>query len=143
MLEGTSSFLVPRDTPGLEVARCNETVGGRYMNNGEIVFDDCRVPEDHLLAHGDALGKAGVYFRPGKIIQAAKNLGIGIAAFEDTAALVQQRRPGRADPHQAPGGGAAGGRYGDEARSGERSRCGTRPSPSTSTAPMQPACATW
>ena len=38
------------------------------------------MPEDHLLAHGDALGQAGVYFRPGKIIQAAKNLGIGIAA---------------------------------------------------------------
>jgi alkylation response protein AidB-like acyl-CoA dehydrogenase len=94
MLQGTSSFLVPRDTPGLQVARCNETVGGRFMNNGEIVFEDCRVPEDHLLAHGDALGKAGVYFRPGKIIQAAKNLGIGIAAFDDTAAFVQQRVQG-------------------------------------------------
>src|ERR1039457_4443155 len=94
MLEGTSSFLVPRDTPGLEVTRCNETVGGRYMNNGEIVFEDCRVPEDHLLAHGDALRKAGVYFRPGKIIQAAKNLGIGVAAFDDTAAFVQERVQG-------------------------------------------------
>src|SRR5215472_963859 len=94
MLDGTSSFLVPRDTPGLQVTRCNETVGGRYMNNGEIVFDDCRVPEDHLLAHGDALGKAAVYFRPGKIIQAAKNLGIGIAAFDETAAFVQQRVQG-------------------------------------------------
>jgi acyl-CoA dehydrogenase len=94
MLQGTSSFLVPRETPGLHVTRCNETVGGRFMNNGEIVFEDCRVPEDHLLAHGDALGKAGVYFRPGKIIQAAKNLGIGIAAFDDTAAFVQQRVQG-------------------------------------------------
>lgn len=94
LLEGTSSFLVPRDTPGLEVTRCNETIGGRYMNNGEIVFDDCRVPEDHLLALDDALGQAGVYFRPGKIIQGAKNLGIGVAAFGDTAAFVQQRVQG-------------------------------------------------
>ena len=94
MLEGTSSFLVPRDTPGLEVTRCNETIGGRYMNNGEIVFDGCRVPGDHLLAHGDALGQAGVYFRPGKIIQAAKNLGIGIAAYGDTATFVQRRVQG-------------------------------------------------
>ena len=94
MLQGTSSFLVPRDTPGLQVTRCNETIGGRFMNNGEMVFEDCRVPEDHLLAHGDALGQAGVYFRPGKIIQAAKNLGIGIAAFDDTAAFVQQRVQG-------------------------------------------------
>jgi alkylation response protein AidB-like acyl-CoA dehydrogenase len=94
LLEGTSSFLVKRDTPGLEVTRCNETIGGRYMNNGEIVFDDCRVPEDHLLALDDALGQAGVYFRPGKIIQGAKNLGIGVAAFGDTAAFVQQRVQG-------------------------------------------------
>ena len=94
MLQGTSSFLVPRDTPGLQVTRCNETVGGRYMNNGEIVFDDCRVPEDHLLARDDALGKAGVYFKPGKIIQGAKNLGIGIAAYDDTARWVQERVQG-------------------------------------------------
>ena len=94
MLQGTSSFLVPRDTPGLEVTRCNETVGARYMNNGEIVFEDCRVPDDHLLAHDDALGKAGVYFRPGKIIVAAKNLGVGMAAYDDTATWVQQRVQG-------------------------------------------------
>src|SRR5438874_10734290 len=89
MLQGTSSFLVPRDTPGLTVSRCNETMGGRFMNNGEIVFEDCRVPKDHLLVEGDALGKAGVYFRPGKIIQASKNLGVGVAAFERTAEYVQ------------------------------------------------------
>jgi alkylation response protein AidB-like acyl-CoA dehydrogenase len=89
MLQGTSSFLVPRDTPGLTVTRCNETMGGRFMNNGEIVFEDCRVPRDHLLVEGDALGKAAIYFRPGKIIQAAKNLGVGMAAFERTAEYVQ------------------------------------------------------
>src|SRR5947208_9264649 len=90
MLQGTSSFLVPRDTPGLTVARCNETMGCRFMNNGELVFEDLRVPQDHLLAEGDALGKAGIYFRPGKIIQAAKNLGVGMAAYERTADYVQQ-----------------------------------------------------
>src|SRR5215211_1341496 len=60
MLQGTSSFLVPRGTPGLTIARCN-----------------------------DALGKAGIYFRPGKIIQASKNLGVGVRAFEVTADYVQ------------------------------------------------------
>src|SRR5881398_2196420 len=89
MLQGTSSFLVPRDTPGLTVARCNETMGCRFMNNGELVFEDMRVPSDHVLAEGDALGKAGIYFRPGKIIQAAKNLGVGMAAYERTADYVQ------------------------------------------------------
>ncbi len=42
------------------------------------------MPQDRLLIptvdiiEGDALGKAGIYFQPGKIIQAAKNLGVGI-----------------------------------------------------------------
>src|SRR5206468_8095416 len=89
MMQGTSSFLVPRNTKGLTVARCNETIGCRFMNNGELVFEDMRIPKDHLLVHGDALGKAGVYFRPGKIIQAAKNLGVGMAAYERTAEYVQ------------------------------------------------------
>jgi alkylation response protein AidB-like acyl-CoA dehydrogenase len=89
MLQGTSSFLVPRDTPGLTIARCNETLGCRFMNNGELVFEDMRVPADHLLAENDALGRAGIYFRPGKIIQAAKNLGVGVRAFEVTADYVQ------------------------------------------------------
>ena len=82
MLQGTSSFLVPRDTKGLTVARCNETLGCRYMNNGELVFEDMRVPGDHLLVESNALSKAGAYFRAGKIIQAAKNLGVGVRCFE-------------------------------------------------------------
>jgi alkylation response protein AidB-like acyl-CoA dehydrogenase len=89
MTKGTSSFLVPRDTPGLVVARCNETMGGRFMNNGELAFEDMAVPKDHLLVENTALTKAGVYFRPGKIIQASKNLGVGMAAFERTAEYVQ------------------------------------------------------
>ncbi len=89
MTKGTSSFLVPRDTPGLSVARCNETLGGRFMNNGEIVFEDCAVPKDHCLVEHIALTRAGIYFRPGKIIVAAKNLGIGMAALERTADYVQ------------------------------------------------------
>ena len=89
MTRGTSSFLVPRDTPGLSVARCNETLGGRFMNNGEIVFEDCAVPRDHLLVENTALSKAGIYFRAGKIIQTSKNLGIGVAAFERASDYVQ------------------------------------------------------
>src|SRR5438067_9579226 len=89
MLQGTSSFLVPRGTPGLTIARCNETLGCRFMNNGELVFEDMAVPADHLLVESDALGKAGIYFRPGKIIQASKNLGVGVRAFEVTSDYVQ------------------------------------------------------
>jgi hypothetical protein len=89
MMQGTSSFLVPRDTKGFTVARCNETLGCRFMNNGEMVFEDMFLPDDQMLVHNEAMGSAGVYFRPGKIIQAAKNLGVGVRAFEATADYVQ------------------------------------------------------
>lgn len=89
LLQGTSSFLVPRDTPGFAVTKCNETMGCRFMNNGELVLEDCRVPADHLLVKNAAMGSAGQYFRAGKIIQAAKNLGVGVACFERTADYVQ------------------------------------------------------
>ena len=90
MAEGTSSFLIPRGTPGFTVMRCNEMLGGRFMNNGDMVFEDCRVPRDHCLAENDALVRRGAHYsRPGRIIQASKNLGIGIAAFERAADYVQ------------------------------------------------------
>ena len=94
MLQGTSSFLVPRDTPGLTVARCNETLGCRFMNNGELVFENLRISGDHMLAERDALLKAGAYFRAGKIIQAAKNLGVGVRCFEVASQYAQSYTQG-------------------------------------------------
>lgn len=92
--EGTSSFIVPRDAEGFHVARANETIGCRFMNNGEIVLEDCRLPEDHLMVKDVALKKAGIYFNPGKILQAAKNLGVGMAAFADTERYVKEHIQG-------------------------------------------------
>ena len=46
-------------------------------------------PLDHCLVENIALTRAGIYFRPGKIIVAAKNLGVGVGAFEKTADYVQ------------------------------------------------------
>src|SRR5216683_523611 len=66
-------------------------INGRkqFISNGELVFEDMRLPKDHLLVENEALAKTGVYFKPGKIIQASKNLGVGVAAFERTAEYVQ------------------------------------------------------
>src|ERR1035441_1857404 len=64
------------------------------MKKAEIAFDNCRRPSDHLLVRDDALGKAGIYFRPGKILVAAKSLGIGLGAYEETVAFVHERVQG-------------------------------------------------
>ena len=89
MNDGTSSFIVPRNTPGFRITRCNETIGCRFMNNGELEFVDCLLPQESLLCENKALPQAGIYFKPGKIIQAAKNLGVGQAALDITSDFVQ------------------------------------------------------
>jgi alkylation response protein AidB-like acyl-CoA dehydrogenase len=94
MLQGTSSFLIPRDTPGFHVTKCNETMGCRFMNNGELTLEDCRIPADNLLVESTALASASKYFRAGKIIQAAKNLGVGVRLFERAAEFTQDHVQG-------------------------------------------------
>jgi hypothetical protein len=37
MIEGTSSFLIPRGTPGFTIQRCNETLGGRVLIKHQVV----------------------------------------------------------------------------------------------------------
>lgn len=50
---GVSSFLVPRDTPGLTVGAPLHKMGLATAPMAEVFFDDCRVPADALL------GRAG------------------------------------------------------------------------------------
>jgi alkylation response protein AidB-like acyl-CoA dehydrogenase len=92
--EGTSCFLVPRDTPGFTVERANEKVGRRFSINGEMVFQDCRIPEDHLLVHNEAYRRRGGYGTKGKIAEAAQTLGVAQAAFDDTVTYVHEQFQG-------------------------------------------------
>jgi alkylation response protein AidB-like acyl-CoA dehydrogenase len=47
---GISAFVVEADTPGFEVARLEPKLGISGSTTGELVFSDCRVPADNLLA---------------------------------------------------------------------------------------------
>lgn len=53
---GTSSFLVPRDTPGLTFGRVHDKVGFRIYLQGEINCDNVRVPVANLF--GGRLGSS-------------------------------------------------------------------------------------
>src|SRR5437763_13660916 len=46
---GQGVFVVPKGTPGLKMLRKLDKLGCRATHTGEIVFEDCRVPGDHLL----------------------------------------------------------------------------------------------
>ncbi|HEX2025499.1 MAG TPA: acyl-CoA dehydrogenase family protein [Actinomycetota bacterium] len=45
---GITAFLVPRDAPGFEVGKRQRTIAGD-TNQAELVFRDCRIPEDHVI----------------------------------------------------------------------------------------------
>src|SRR5438552_410845 len=79
-----------------EIARGDSGLADKLVQNWKVSVLLRKFAPRHLqdkwfplLVEGAALGKAGIYFRPGEIIQAAKNLGVGMAAYERTADYVQ------------------------------------------------------
>lgn len=94
---GTSSFLVPRDTPGFAIGETYEKMGGRLFNNAELIFEDCRLPANHLLILDEAAGTSGRAFPASKAIIGAQAVGLAQAAYEAavdfTTTRVQGLRP--------------------------------------------------
>lgn len=88
--KGVSSFLVGREAPGFSIGRINEKIGHRLVVNAELVFEDCRVPASHLLVENEALGGASVYLLQGRVLNAARALGVMQAAFDASARYAQE-----------------------------------------------------
>jgi alkylation response protein AidB-like acyl-CoA dehydrogenase len=88
-----SAFVLPADTPGFSIGRVEEKMGLHASATGELIFEGCRVPADHLL------GKQGDGFRMflkvldgGRISIAAMALGIAQGAYEAAAAYSKERQ---------------------------------------------------
>lgn len=54
---GLSCFIVERDRPGVSVGKDEDKMGIRLSNTSEVIFDNVRVPDDHLV------GKEGQGFK--------------------------------------------------------------------------------
>src|SRR5256885_1686685 len=52
---GQGVFIVPKGTPGLTMLRKLDKLGCRASHTGEILFEDCRVPGEHLLGGEERL----------------------------------------------------------------------------------------
>lgn len=88
--DGVSNFFVPAGTEGFSVGRINEKTGQRYNINAELVLQDVHVPDDHLLVRDVALRKNAAYMLQGRILNAARALGVMQAAYDRTARYVQE-----------------------------------------------------
>ncbi len=94
---GLASFLVPLDVPGVTKGKPLDKIGQRALNQGEVFFDDVRIPADHLVAPPEVMGM-GV-----DLVLATANSGMGStfaglarAAFELAVDYAKERMQGGA-----------------------------------------------
>jgi alkylation response protein AidB-like acyl-CoA dehydrogenase len=91
--EGVCLFVVEKGTPGFTVTRKLEKVGNRSAETGELLFDECRVPESNLIG-----GKEGVGFEQirdtlmsGRITYGGRATGLAQAAYEASVKYSKER----------------------------------------------------
>jgi acyl-CoA dehydrogenase len=88
--QGCSMFVVPTDTPGVDIVRDIPTMthpeGGTYGRPGghsEIIYRDVRIPADHLIGQeGEGFTLAQKRLGPGRIHHAMRWLGQSQRAFD-------------------------------------------------------------
>src|SRR5215469_7019776 len=96
--EGIRPFVVAKGTPGLIVGRIEEKMGLRASQTAELVFENCRIPEDNLLLGRENKAKAGFKAAMGTLDAtrpsvAAMAIGIARAAYEATTQWVKEELP--------------------------------------------------
>jgi acyl-CoA dehydrogenase len=83
--KGMSMFLVPTDTPGINIVR-NVGLGGEPADEGShalIHYEDVRVPDDALLGgEGQAFAIAQTRLGGGRIHHAMRTIGLAQSAFD-------------------------------------------------------------
>ncbi|MFD8295185.1 acyl-CoA dehydrogenase family protein [Streptomyces bauhiniae] len=87
------SILLVEHGPGLTVSRDLPKLGYKGVESCELSFDDYRAPADALLGgvEGKGFGQMMKGLETGRLQVAARALGVGRAALEDSLAYAQER----------------------------------------------------
>ncbi|CAM3824336.1 acyl-CoA dehydrogenase family protein [Smaragdicoccus niigatensis] len=89
------SFCVPRDAPGLTVARLEHKLGIKASDTAVILLENCRIPYDNILGSPEVnveKGFAGVMqtFDNTRPLVAGMAVGVARAALEELRALLTE-----------------------------------------------------
>ena len=90
---GPSCFLLEAPTPGLKFGGDLKKLGMKGSRTSEVIFEDCRVPEENLVG---TEGQGGEYAKEilhgARIVVAALNVGISQIAYSKSLAYAKARR---------------------------------------------------
>jgi isovaleryl-CoA dehydrogenase len=90
---GITAFLIEKDFKGFSVAQKLDKLGMRGSNTGELVFEDCEVPEENVLGEvgrGVNVLMSGLDYE--RAVLAAGSLGIMQAAMDIVVPYVHERK---------------------------------------------------
>lgn len=90
---GASTFLVPRDTPGVEIGKPEDKMGLRASPTVTVVFNDARLGSECLVGEeGKGLAYALEALDQGRLGIAAQAVGIARSALEHSVAYSVERK---------------------------------------------------
>jgi alkylation response protein AidB-like acyl-CoA dehydrogenase len=89
---GMTAFVIERGTPGLKAGKKENKLGMRASETAEVIFEDCRVPEENILGQvGDGFQQAMKILDGGRISIAALSLGIAKGAYDASVKYAKER----------------------------------------------------
>ncbi|MDY6987595.1 MAG: acyl-CoA dehydrogenase [Thermodesulfobacteriota bacterium] len=90
--KGISAFVIERNTPGFSTGRTEDKMGLCASDTTDLVFEDCRIPADHLLGkEGDGFKIAMTALDGGRIGIAAQSIGVAQAALDAAVSYARER----------------------------------------------------
>ena len=90
--KGISAFVVPRETAGFSLEKGEKKLGMRGSDWASLVFEDARIPRDHLLGpEGEGFKTFMKTLEGGRISIGALGLGIAQGAYDCARKYAQER----------------------------------------------------
>jgi len=87
-----SAFIIDKNFPGVQITKIEEKMGLHASLTGEMVLEDCQVPEENLLGkEGKGASIAFQCLDSSRIGIAAQSIGLSKRALEEAIKFAQQR----------------------------------------------------
>ena len=91
--KGVTFFFVEKERKGLSIGKHENKMGLKLSGTSDVVFEDVRVPEDHIVGDiGTGFTRAIKTIEGHRPLNAAINLGLAEAALEKAVEYAKERR---------------------------------------------------